>query len=335
MKKLKVKGFTLVELIVVMVIVAILMAAIMQLFGPIKETYVDSTLNETRRTAQNGISQYITESIRYATDLGVYSPGESSVIEGHTDSVSNVSSAITAFTRAYLFENGIYENNYTDPVTGYTLRKDDDYTAKFNNTKAEIIKKAEIIVIDNSAVTYNGKSCYGRVVRRKPNASAVAISEPSLSSLGSDWRLALGAAYYGENTYSIAVTIPSVLVDPADASPVFRPDGNFDVTVSSTNNGKRSVSKKAARDAEDTAVSSATDLSALGFVSTNGGANCRNIGPTVGGMFDISKFDCTTTNVNVAQPDGSTKKRKDYTGGATKNEKTYIIYINDEIKITA
>lgn len=317
MKKLKVKGFTLVELVVVMVLISILMAAIMQMFRPIRETYVDSTLYETRRTAQNGISQYISESVRYATDLGVYSPGKSSTIEGHTDTVSNVSSAITAFTRDYLFENGIYENDYTDPITGYTIQKDASYTAKFNHTKAEIIKYAEIIVIDNSKATYNGKSCYGRVLRRKPNTSATSISEPSVSALSSDWRLALGAAYYGENTYSIAIDVPTtsttVSLALGGTTTVTRPDGNLNVTVSSTNNGKRDLSKKLSKDAEEAAVNSASDLDISTFVKTNGGANCRNIGPEVGGMYDISKYNGSST---------------------IKGQKTYIIYINDEIKIT-
>lgn len=344
MKKSQLKGFTLVELIVVMAIMAIFMVAVAMMWQPIRDVYVDSTLYETRRTAQNGVSQYINESVRYATDLGIYSPGGSSTIEGHTDSVSNVSTAVKAFTRAYLFENGIYKNDYTDPITGYISRKDPDYDAKFTHTEKEIIKKAEIIVIDNSAVTYNGTTCYGRVLRRKPNASATSISEPTITSLSSDWRLAMGAAYYGENTFSIALNVPitKTTVTGAGGTSVAttRADGMLDVIVSSTNNGKRDLSKKAERDAEKAAVNSASDLSSVTLVTTNGGVNCRNITPTVGGMYDISKFTGTagtwaTDPINNGTGGKPKIERTVFKGKtATKSGKTYIIYINDEIKIT-
>ena len=53
--KSKFKGFTLVELILVMAIMSILMLAIMNMFKPIREIYVDSTQYEAQRTAQNGV----------------------------------------------------------------------------------------------------------------------------------------------------------------------------------------------------------------------------------------------------------------------------------------
>ena len=68
----KFKGFTLIELIAVMAILVILMAAIMNMFKPIRETYVDATLYESQRTAQNGVVQYIAESVRYSHSLGLY-----------------------------------------------------------------------------------------------------------------------------------------------------------------------------------------------------------------------------------------------------------------------
>ena len=57
MKKSQLKGFTLVELIVVMAIMAIFMVAVAMMWQPIRDVYVDSTLYETRRTAQYGVSQ--------------------------------------------------------------------------------------------------------------------------------------------------------------------------------------------------------------------------------------------------------------------------------------
>ena len=72
MKRKILKGFTLIELIVTMAIMSILMAAIMQMFKPIRETFVESTMLENRRASQNGVITYITESVRFATDIGIY-----------------------------------------------------------------------------------------------------------------------------------------------------------------------------------------------------------------------------------------------------------------------
>lgn len=95
----KTKGFTLIELIIVMAILTILMAAIMQMFKPIRETYVDATLYENQRTVQNGVIQYISESVRYATDMGIYTK----------NNTSNVTEAVNAFADAYIAANNIVD----------------------------------------------------------------------------------------------------------------------------------------------------------------------------------------------------------------------------------
>ncbi|MDE5991868.1 MAG: hypothetical protein K2G87_02330 [Oscillospiraceae bacterium] len=151
-----------------MAILTVLMAAIMRMFKPIRETYVDSTLYENQRTVQNGIVQYVSESLRYATDIGVYNE-------------SNMSAAVEEFAKAY-------------------CRK---------NTKADketIKKNAEVIVIDNTtnAYTFNGKSCTGRVLRRN-NVGTSTWSDANT-------RIALGAAYYGENDYAIKLSKPDEIV---------------------------------------------------------------------------------------------------------------------------
>ena len=130
----KIKGFTLVELIIVMAILAILMTAIIQLFKPIRDTYVDSTLYETQRTAQNGVVKYITESVRFSTDLGIYTNNKS----------SNVVKAVEDFAEAYLTANG----------------------ADVNGTNiAEVKKYAEVIIIDNGTHKYNNRDWKGRLLR--------------------------------------------------------------------------------------------------------------------------------------------------------------------------
>lgn len=174
--KAKFKAFTLIELIIVMAILVILMAAIINMFKPIRATYVDSTLYEARRTTQNGIIQYIGESIRYATDLGIYQ-------------ASSIDDAVNEFASYYCRENpGV--------------------------AKDAVIKAAEVITIDNTATIAGGKVTYspymfndkyymGRVLRRK-NVGTNNLSES---------RLALGEAYYGTSNYAIKISKPAGDVD--------------------------------------------------------------------------------------------------------------------------
>ncbi|MBQ3162227.1 MAG: type II secretion system protein [Oscillospiraceae bacterium] len=174
--KAKLKGFTLIELIIVMVILTILMAAIVQMFKPIRATYVDSTLYEARRTTQNGIIQYIGESIRYATDLGIYQE-------------DNIDDAVEEFAKNYCRKNPKAD-------------------------KDDVIKNAEVIIIDNTATVsggeitsspykFNDKFYMGRVLRRK-NVGTSNLSES---------RLALGEAYYGTSNYAIKISKPTGDVD--------------------------------------------------------------------------------------------------------------------------
>ena len=186
----KIKGFTLLELIIVMAILAILMTAIIQMFKPIRETYVDSTFYEARRTTQNGIVTYISESVRFSTDLGIYTK----------DKVTNADGAVKAFTTAYMTANG------ADP-TDSTL---------YNSVLDKMKKEAEIIIIDNSDYEYRNKTYRGRLLRRKNIGTTLIATEPEAADLTKNsvrdyWRLAMGAAYYGDSSYTILLMDP----DPA------------------------------------------------------------------------------------------------------------------------
>lgn len=124
----KFKGFTLIELIIVMAIMTILMAGLMQMMKPIRATYVDSTYYEAQRNTQSGMIQYITESVRYATNLGVYNEQSSSI--------GDMDDAIDQFKAS----TGVTDESKINIIT-------------IDNTKA---------------YTYNNKSnLYGRLVRSK------------------------------------------------------------------------------------------------------------------------------------------------------------------------
>lgn len=241
----KTKGFTLIELIIVMAVMSILMVGIMQLMKPIRSTFVDSTYYESERNTQSGIATYIAESVRYATNLGIYTEGKSNSGASASDlpSVSNVVDAITQFK--------------TD--TGIT----DD-------------SKINVITIDNkTAYTYNNGKYHGRLVRTKA-APATGFTANASKAGTTEARLALGDAYYGENTYSIGVT-PTT----AGAS----------ITVSSLISN--SLNTKASSDKEITM----NEVNGSTLVTTNADVRCYNIdtSKTVGGVFSTAYADTTTT----------------------------------------
>ena len=65
-KKTKLKGFTLVELIVVMEIFGILMAAVMQVITPLNKISKRASIQEANAAAVDNVKSYLESSLRYA-----------------------------------------------------------------------------------------------------------------------------------------------------------------------------------------------------------------------------------------------------------------------------
>lgn len=273
--KTKLKGFTLVELIVVMAIMSILMVAIMNMWKPVRDTYVDSTQYEAQRTAQNGVVQYITESVRFATDMGLY------------NNVTSPQAAAKAFAEAYCDANGYSK---TDP-----------------NNLNEIYKHAEVIIIDNTTQHYS-KNFTGRLVRRKVDGTKTSVSTPSITTgaaktidttSADEWRTALGEAYYGENTFYITF-------DVGEST-----DGMLKISVASTRNGKRDISRAGKEsvfeDTDGNKIDSGTNASDVQtaindnkIAVTRGAVFCRNLtsnkGVASAGIFDTDSTKYTANN---------------------------------------
>lgn len=259
MKKL-LKGFTLVELIIVMAILTILMTAILAMFKPVRSTYVDSTLYESQRTAQNGIVQYITESVRFSTDLGIYSK----------DQVTNASGAVNAFAAKYCTENGITVAADVTTATDY------------------IKEHAEIIIIDNeNAYAYKNEDWHGRIIRRKiletaPGAGSYkpitdGVYSESASPYGTGWRIALGSAYYGDRNYTVA------LEDGDTSNADWKAVDGVKISVASYS--------KIGKDNTGAVIEKGA------LVTTNGEVLCKNQS-VANGMFDTSK--CTNAAASPA-----------------------------------
>ncbi len=269
--KSKFKGFTLVELIIVMAILVILMAAIMQMFKPIRETYVDSTLYENQRTTQNGIIKYISESTRYATDLGIYNK-------------STAQDAVNEFAKAYVDKNK-------------TISEDD------------VKKNADVIVIDN-ATSYNGH--IGRLLRREKDS----FGNDTISD-SDDFRIALGASYYGRNDYAIKVSRPAPNTDPTtglQGDDLIRANNGdwpasygIRITVASTAvSGIEQLEDESITNAAgefndkdfDPNEPTSADTTGAGLITVQGLVNCPNLVKT-GGLFDVLD-DTTRTAIDNA-----------------------------------
>lgn len=183
MKKLKIKGFTLIELIVVIAIIGIIMLGLANYFKPIRQVFVDSSNYEQYRTVQSGIGRYIAENTRYATSLAIFKKGNSVTSDGSTVSITSEDQAIDAF----LLKNNINKNK-----TGITAAE----TAAIQDYKETI----RVITIETDTVySVNNRDCAGRVhmYRWNENLSPTA---------GFDQYMALGPAYYGQASYAIQLT---------------------------------------------------------------------------------------------------------------------------------
>ena len=181
----KIKGFTLVELIIVMAIFAILMAALVNMMVPIRRTYVDSTLYEAQRNTQNGITQYLAESVRYASDIGIYTKDAS--VSYSVDGIA-VNRNVTSIDDAVKY--------FLKDVSGETAANSDStLTANAQSISAALAPHVHIITIDHTknTYTYNGTDVKGRLFRKDGSGA-------SGTGLG---RMVLGAAYYGEHDFII------------------------------------------------------------------------------------------------------------------------------------
>jgi prepilin-type N-terminal cleavage/methylation domain-containing protein len=180
MKK-SLKGFTLIELVIVMAILTIIMAGLMQFFGPVRNAYRDATYYEAKRVACNAVSRYMTESLRYAQYLGVY---------GSTETVGGVligSNETGAKNAAQALLNSI--------TTDVTTLTSDQITAIKNSIQVIAIDYSKTAAPAAFNSTFDGKEYSGRLWRYKD------LFGTSVHS-----HMALGKAYYGRNSFGINAT---------------------------------------------------------------------------------------------------------------------------------
>lgn len=299
-KKLKkLKGFTLVELIVVMAILVSLLTSILQLMEPVKEAYRDSTIYEQQRTVENSIISYIAESTRYAKAISIIDEGVS--IDTDNDG------------------SGDINPNNLNAAAMYFINK--------NGLKVADYKDIEVIVIDRKTkFQYKGKDVQGRLVRIRGLGTA-SLSVPSWGATvteadlaGTNWTtkkcyMAMGPDYYGDMSYDILLPSDwSDTLSPAqtDSSgkyfPVNQLQRGFDIIVS----------PKTAKKGVETV--------------TKGSVTCMNYFVTAA-TIDYQTYITTNNSDSTKMPEKFNMGRKGALAGKDANETkdTYIIFLRPDV----
>lgn len=233
MKK-KFKAFTLIELIIVMAIFGILMAGLMNFFKPIRETYVDSTLYEKQRTAQNGIAEYLIENTKYAEKMSIYDEGAS----GASDAVS----AIETFRKEYFPTYDSMDSAQKDKVDArihiICINRKDKYDAQGKNQLSSDADEDHLYtgrLIVNAPVNLN-RFLSGRKSEEMGKVSDLrAFDEQGSRTDGSDTGysyMALGGAYYGESNYIISVDVSQVELVQSDDDTMKQTAASLTFTIS-------------------------------------------------------------------------------------------------------
>ncbi|MGN0642012.1 MAG: type II secretion system protein [Huintestinicola sp.] len=170
----KLKAFTLIELVVTMVIIAILMACIMRFFTPINDVYSTASVLSNQRATEMSIATYIGENIRFATNIAVF------------DDKSNADAAVSAF----LNDLGVQPTTLDGEVIDSSNQN----------------KYVKVICLNhkNSYSCENRTGFTGRVIRRLDNKSTCSEDAAALKPDGSgNSYMAMGSNFYGPANYFI------------------------------------------------------------------------------------------------------------------------------------
>lgn len=125
MKRTKAKGFTLIELIVVVAIFSMIMFGALQLMDPVSKIFQRTSNYETSAATVDNVKRYIEGSVRYADFINVY---EGSYMQfdptSGTDVAITESQAIDEFMRRYLDSACGVVDKKTKPITAQYLNFD-------------------------------------------------------------------------------------------------------------------------------------------------------------------------------------------------------------------
>lgn len=308
MKKL-IKGFTLIEMIVVMAILGILMAALMNFYRPVRQTFVDSTMIEDMRTTQNGILTYLTESVRYAENLIIYDDGAR--VTNSAGTVKTISSPKDAY-EMFLDQNSIISDKAKNRVQVIVINRHDGYT----NTG-----------------TYHGerKDGYGgRLITNilRDGESTAASFPDTAGMLSNNTFMVLGGGYYGHSDYAIFIdkdkTWPNGSYGSSDDT-INITNGGITFAVQTAMTDETGVIKRGASYGKDTVMK--VDAGIVYLTTTRAANTMNSASPRYyikGGDADMDLSTADVNHVSTNNPAGSISPTGKITA-ATSN--TYIVVL--------
>lgn len=119
--KKNLKGFTLVELIIVMAIFSILMAGVLSLIDPVSRIMTSANISEKTYSYVNTIQTYVEDSLKYAENLHVYT---GDCIDSDNDGIISDQEVMAA---AEKYRDYYFKDVVTKKQTGYTIYSRDAY----------------------------------------------------------------------------------------------------------------------------------------------------------------------------------------------------------------
>lgn len=205
--KKNLKGFTLVELIVVMAVFGLIMLGAMQFLDPVGRMMKGASLQEANSATVDNIKRYFEGTLRYASSVYVYNgdlkeyddDGNPVLISG-SDEESRQKTAVKNFVN-YYFRDKADDNN--DPITGkvHVMKIDNDNQGKITESLFDF----------TAGYTYQDWNS-------TDNAWNISrVSDCSVSTVNVDQSV-INDVYYKD--YSIFATLGYNTVNPVDAGDV-------------------------------------------------------------------------------------------------------------------
>ena len=199
MKQKQLKGFTLVELVVVMAIFSMIMFGAMQLMDPVSKIFQRTSNYETSAATVDNVKRYIEGSIRYADFINVY---EGSYMQYDPSSGGDIAiteeQAIDEFMKRYLDSACGVVDKKARPVTAQYLNYD-VYVMEIDNT---IYSTSGTEITDTSVGGIDANRGRGRITQRiySVNSHEAGVVYPkTLTSSG----LAINETYFRDTAIDV------------------------------------------------------------------------------------------------------------------------------------
>lgn len=202
MKKLK--GFTLVELIVVLAIFSMIMAAVLSILQPVSDAYASTANYEHARAASDNVRLYVEDSLRYADRMKIVS---------HASNLSEAESELSAFIERLKNADGSYRvANAETPV--YIMEIDNTTNVKNQMGYINVYKYTNPTSISASlfkSVNENLYDQYGYEFKICTDPSCTDPDCPQFTIVNSQMKMEIykynyKTSAYEDTTYSNSIT---------------------------------------------------------------------------------------------------------------------------------